>query len=180
MLKPLFVGCLLLLVQAHTAWSAADNFGPNRFSMSPITVDVAVSERMLHRSLLLPKALTDSVIINELMPDPNPVVNGLPDAEFVELYNMGRNTVNAQGWTLNQKAIPAFSLPANGYIILCKSTDTKAFAPYGTVVGLSSWPTLVNGGATLILQNTDGKTVDETTYDGSAVTGGYSLERINP
>ena len=180
MLKPLFIGCLLLLVQAHTVWSAADNFGPNRFSMSPITIDVAVSERILHRSLLFPKVLTDSVIINELMPDPNPVVNGLPDAEFVELYNMGRNTVNAQGWTLNQKAIPAFSLPTNGYIILCKSTDTEAFAPYGTVVGLSSWPTLVNGGATLILQDADGKTIDETTYDGSAVTGGYSLERINP
>ena len=178
--NPLFIGCLLLLVQAQVAWSAVNGMSSECSLMSSKTINAPVSKRILHWSIAFPAVATDSVVINELMPDPNPVVDGLPDAEFVELYNNGSHTVNAQGWALNQKAIPDFSIPAGGYIILCKSTHTEAFAPYGTVVGLSSWPTLKNSGGTLVLQNADGQTIDEATYEGSAVTGGYSIERIDP
>ena len=178
--NPLFIGSLLLLVQAQIAWSAVNGISSKCSSMSSVTINAPVSKRILHWSITFPAVATDSVVINELMPDPNPVVDGLPDAEFVELYNNGSHTVNAQGWALNQKAIPDFSIPAGGYIILCKSTHAEAFAPYGTVVGLSSWPTLKNSGGTLVLQNADGQTVDEMTYEGSAVTGGYSIERIDP
>ena len=180
MRNPLFIGCLLLLAQAQVARSAMSHLESKHSSRSLIAVNTTVSKEVLHHRLNFPEMLADSVVINELMPDPNPVVDGLPDAEFVELYNNGSHTINAKGWAFNQKVIPDFLLPAGGYIILCKSTYVQQFASYGTAIGLSSWPTLKNSGGTLVLQNNDGQTVNKTTYDGADVTGGYSIERINP
>ena len=106
--NPLFIGCLLLLVQAQIAWSAVNGMSSEYSLVSSKTINAPVSKRILHWSIAFPAVATDSVIMNESMPDPNPVVDELPDAEFVELYNNGSHTVNAQGWVLNQKAIPDF------------------------------------------------------------------------
>ena len=54
------------------------------------------------------------VIFIELFPDPNPVI-GLPEAEFVELFNRSNNAVNLVGWTLSDPSSTA-TLP--NYILL--------------------------------------------------------------
>jgi hypothetical protein len=51
------------------------------------------------------------VVINEIMADPSPVV-GLPDAEFVEMYNTTTNkTFDLEGWTFSDGATTA-TLPS--------------------------------------------------------------------
>ncbi|MFT7197950.1 MAG: hypothetical protein ACI83W_002325, partial [Marinoscillum sp.] len=47
------------------------------------------------------------LLINELMADPSPVV-GLPDAEFVEVYNPNDFGLNLKGFTLNGKTLSSY------------------------------------------------------------------------
>ena len=118
------------------------------------------------------------VIINEFMPDPNPVVASLPDAEFVELYNRSATPIQLQDWTLNGKALPEYLLPPGAYVLLTNAASAPAFVSYGDVRALSSWPTLRNSGSTLLLNDASGQAIDSLSYTGASVDGGYSIERI--
>ncbi len=118
------------------------------------------------------------VIINELMPDPNPVVSTLPDAEFVELYNRSAYPFQLEDWTLNDKTLPEYLLLPGEYVLLSATAHASAFVAYGEARGLSSWPTLRNTGSELVLKNTGGETIDSLRYTSVEVAGGYSIERI--
>ena len=118
------------------------------------------------------------VVINELMPDPNPVVATLPDAEFVELYNRGTHSVQLENWTLNDKVLPAHLLLPGEYVLLSATAHASDFAAYGDARGVSSWPTLRNTGSELLLKSADGQIIDTLRYTKAEVTGGYSIERI--
>lgn len=129
------------------------------------------------------------VVINEIHADPTPQV-GLPDAEFVELYNPSTNAYNLNGWkfvnTTTVKLLPNFILAPNSYVVLCNSSDTALYSPFGSVIGISSFSALTNGGDSLTLLDNNDVLLDLVAYDISwyqdAVKddGGYSLELINP
>jgi hypothetical protein len=129
------------------------------------------------------------VIINEIFADPNPQV-GLPNAEFVELYNTTANTYNLANWNFinstTAKTLPNFVLMPNSYVILCNTTDTALYSSYGDVIGISSFTALTNGGDSLTLTDNNGVVVDVVSYDiswyndPSKDDGGYTLELINP
>ncbi|MBI2279827.1 MAG: lamin tail domain-containing protein [Bacteroidetes bacterium] len=129
------------------------------------------------------------VVINEIMADPTPQV-GLPDAEFVELYNPSANAYNLSGWqfvnTTTVKTLPNFVLAPNAYVILCDTADTALFSPYGNVIGIASFSGLTNSDDSLTLLDNNNNLLDKVSYDISwyqdAVKddGGYSLELINP
>lgn len=129
------------------------------------------------------------VVINEIHADPTPQV-GLPDAEFVELYNKSANAYNLLGWkfvnTTTIKLLPNFILAPNSYVILCNSIDTALYSSFGNVIGISSFSALTNGGDSLTLLDANNNLLDAVVYDISwyqdAVKddGGYSLELINP
>lgn len=126
------------------------------------------------------------VIINEIMADPNPTIV-LPEAEFVELYNTTDKTINLKGFKLNSSTILYGSIAPNGYAIVTSKVDTLDFAPYGTVVGLSTSSTfLTNSGALLELKNDEGTVINQVEYSESwygttgKEDGGWSLELINP
>ncbi len=129
------------------------------------------------------------VVINEIHADPTPQV-GLPDAEFVELYNKSANAYNLLGWkfvnTTTIKLLPNFILAPNSYVILCNSIDTALYSSFGNVIGISSFSALTNGGDSLTLLDDNNNLLDAVVYDISwyqdAVKddGGYSLELINP
>lgn len=129
------------------------------------------------------------VVINEIHADPTPQV-GLPDAEFVELYNKSANAYNLLGWkfvnTTTIKLLPNFILAPNSYVILCNSLDTALYSSFGNVIGISSFSALTNGGDSLTLLDDNNNLLDAVVYDISwyqdAVKddGGYSLELINP
>jgi hypothetical protein len=120
----------------------------------------------------------NDIVISELMPDPNPVKVDLPDAEFIELYNRSEHPVDLQDWTLNDKPLPSYILRPTQYIILCAAADSAAFASFGNVLALDSWPALSNSGSQLILVDATLTALDSLSYSENEVAGGISLERI--
>ena len=130
------------------------------------------------RYLLAVDAQWQDVIVNELMPDPNPVASDLPEAEFIELYNRSAHPFSLQGWTVNDKLLPDHVLLPGQYVIL--SPASADFAQYGATLNPESWPTLPNGGSSLILKDVHGEIIDSLSYAEDLVQGGYTLERIHP
>lgn len=125
---------------------------------------------------------TNTILISEIFPDPTPSL-GLPEKEFVEIYNLTKDTVLLAGFSICDESkcytLPSFKFPPNNFIILCKNTDIDVFKPYGTVVGLPSFITLNNDGDHIYLKNKQGKTTHEMRYTNSMVKEGKTLESIN-
>jgi hypothetical protein len=129
------------------------------------------------------------IIFNELFPDPSPVV-GLPEQEFVELYNRSSNNINLSGLKFSDPSTTATLgnkiLFPGDYIILCKNADTSLFSSFGQVMGLSAWPSLNNSSDSLWLRDASGNLIDfvyytDAWYKNSAKkNGGWTLELINP
>jgi len=129
------------------------------------------------------------VIINEIFPDPTPPL-GLPNAEYIELYNRSDKTFELQGWTFDNGtttgSLPAYVLAPGAYLILTREQDVSAFESFGTAIGPSSWPSLVNSGDNLSLMDHTGALIDRVDYlqswygDATKAQGGYALELINP
>ncbi len=129
------------------------------------------------------------VLINEIFADPSPVV-GLPNAEFVEIFNRSSNNFDVNGWTFTDGSsngiLGSRIIPAGGYLILCANADTASFSSFGPTMGLSSWPSLNNSGDNLKLLDASDNVIDSVNFDLSwfrdAVKddGGWTLELINP
>lgn len=158
-------------------------------SLSDITGNLALN-LSIHFSWNPPfEADSSDILFNEIMSDPTPLI-GLPEAEYIELYNPTDSMIILEGYTFYNSAIPVvlpyFLFEPNSYLILSDEDDTSLFQPYGLVLGLPIWPALVNSGDSLSLINPSGETVDLVTYDDSwyldseKAEGGWSLERINP
>lgn len=128
------------------------------------------------------------VIFTELFPDPSPVI-GLPEAEFVELYNRSASVVNLGGWRFADAAssttLPSFNLQPGNYVILAPSSAASAFQAYGDVIALSGFPTLNNSGDQLKLLDGYNNLIDEVNYtdawyrDDDKKNGGWTLELID-
>lgn len=135
--------------------------------------------------------LVGDVVVNEIMADPSPMV-GLPENEFIEIFNRSNTIFYTKQWALRNEGLTKYSFPEvvlqpNTYYILCKSTDSAAFAVYGKVISFVSFPTFDNtgGDSVIILDQTDKRIdavyYDETWYaDANKDDGGYSIEQINP
>ncbi|MDN3687759.1 lamin tail domain-containing protein [Cyclobacterium jeungdonense] len=127
--------------------------------------------------------------INEMMPAPRPG-SGLPDVEYLELFNPTDKTFHLGGMKLSNSrseiTLPRASLGPGEYLILCPASHAEFFDRYGKVLGLNSWPTLLNGGDVVTLTNSQGILVDRVNFDPSMPLGseigsnGYSLEVVNP
>ncbi|UTW64020.1 lamin tail domain-containing protein [bacterium SCSIO 12741] len=129
------------------------------------------------------------VVINEIFADPSPPV-ALPEKEFVELLNLTGKTFNLQDVTFSDPSKTAtignYILDPNEYVILCSSSDSSLFAPYGKVIAVTNFPSLNNSGDVLTLADKNGVTIDEVAYtdswygDPDKEDGGFTLELIHP
>lgn len=124
----------------------------------------------------------NSVIITEIMADPTPVV-GLPDAEYVEIFNRSPQPVSTKGWRLGTALLPDSVLAPGGYAILCARSSVPLLVRFGRVWGLSPF-SLVNSGATLTLRNALGALIfsiryQDTWWPSNRRNGGYALEMID-
>lgn len=126
------------------------------------------------------------VVINEIFADPTPQI-GLPDAEYVELYNTTNRPIVITGWKLegaNTSGFPSYTLGAGEFVILTDPSNVSKFT--GNVISWGGSGTLTNGGETLILKDASDNEVDRVAYssewynDATKDDGGYSLEQINP
>lgn len=129
------------------------------------------------------------IIINEIFADPTPQV-ALPLFEFVEIYNRGTNTFNLSGWKLTDgsstASLSSYNLSPGQYLILCSTSDTAAFSPFGPTMGVSSFPSLNNAGDNIYLKDNSLAMIDSVNYsdvwyqDAVKKDGGWTLELINP
>jgi len=151
-----------------------------------ITGNIAGSQT---KSFLYYQIQAKDVLINEIFADPSPQV-GLPNAEFVELYNRSNYPVNLSGWTIGDgtstASLSAYVLRPDSFVILCPATNVSDYLPFGSAIGLSSFPSLNNSGDNLVLRNSSSMIIDEVDYllswynDAIKDEGGWSLELINP
>lgn len=126
------------------------------------------------------------VLINELMADPTPEV-GLPNHEYIELYNTTDKLFDLSNCNLSGYAFPnnTFLEPHAHLLIISDPSLTYSDAESVAVLGLSS-SFLTNSGKEVTLFNASGTLVDRVAYtidwyrDASKSSGGWSLERINP
>lgn len=128
-----------------------------------------------------------NIVINEILADPTPQI-GLPNAEYVELYNPSTLTINLNGWTFTDGSTKAtlgnYVLLPNEYLILTPTASASLFT--GNVLGVSNFPSLNNAGDNLGLRSSSGVLIDTVSYsiawynDAIKDDGGWSLELINP
>lgn len=129
------------------------------------------------------------IVINEIFADPTPTV-GLPDAEFIEIYNATNKIFDLAGWTLGDAStvstLQQVIFSPGEYLIVCNQGSEAAFSSFGNTQGQSSFPSLGNTGDNLFLRDKDGNIIDQVFYsdewygNSSKADGGYSLEQINP
>ena len=136
------------------------------------------------------EAGTGSVVINEIMADPTPVV-GLPESEYIELYNNSPDAINLEGWSLKigntSKVLGAYTLYPSEYVLICRDGNDTLFYDVSNILTTSLATTaLTNGGTTITLYNEFMSEVDRITYssawykNANKKDGGWSLERIDP
>lgn len=130
-----------------------------------------------------------NLVINEIMARPSGT-SGLPNVEYVELYNRTSETINLTDWKLTGGSrvgtITQGEIEPYGYAILSGSSGQEALSPYGNAISVTSFPSLLVGGMFLGLNDAQGNLISWVEYsdswyrDDSKKAGGYSLERIDP
>ncbi len=126
------------------------------------------------------------LVISEIFADPNPQI-GLPDAEYIEIYNRSKNPIDLSGWKLSDASstaiFPTQIILPNEYWIVTSSTSVSKFSSFGKTIGLVNFPTLNNDTDVLTLKTAT--TIDSIYYnltwykDEDKQSGGWSLELID-
>lgn len=129
------------------------------------------------------------IVITEILADPSPQI-GLPDIEFIEIYNRSENPFNTADWVFtdgNSKAVLLDKIILPGeYWVITSTANVSKFGMTTKVMGVSNFPTLNNASDTLIIKSIGGVTVDSLNYNLSwyrnidKQEGGWSLEIIDP
>ncbi len=128
------------------------------------------------------------IIISEILPDPAPTI-GLPEAEFIEIYNRSADPFNLSGWKITDGSttgiLSSLILLPGEYLILSSTSTRSSFSVFGEAMGLSVMPSLNNAGDNLRLISPAGIVIDSLSYSGTwyrddeKKDGGWSLELID-
>lgn len=135
------------------------------------------------------------VWLNEIYPDESPSF-GMPNGEFIEIYNPGLDTVLMSNWKIADATdtvlIPATLIYPEAFILLCKSNVVAAYSLLAPSIAVPNLPSLNNTGDNIQLLNAYDKVIDSVYYKNTwyrdlvdslgneKKSGGYSLERVNP
>ena len=128
------------------------------------------------------------IVINEIMADPNPVV-GLPEWEYVELYNTTEFGIDLKDWQIqigsNDNTFGNYILAPHGYVILCHNDAVAELRQYGDCIGFSSF-SVGNSASAMYLYSKVGLLISRVNYsntwyhDPDKDNGGWSVEQIDP
>lgn len=130
------------------------------------------------------------VVINELMPDPDPAIN-LPVEEYVELKNRTPFNINLKNWTVSTpsstKKLPAITIKPDSFIVLTGTGNFNTFYNgFGIFVyEVTSFPSLLNDGTALILRDSNNAVIHSISYtsgwynNSNKSDGGWSLEQVD-
>jgi hypothetical protein len=130
------------------------------------------------------------MVFNEIMFDPSPVI-GLPEFEYLELYNRSTYPVKLGGWTLivgkKVYGFPHILIPGEKYLVLGYEGTANLFGSDNLFLGLlTSRTSLPNDGEILFLFDDDSLLIDWVEYDPSMhnndyyADGGWALEKLDP
>jgi hypothetical protein len=131
-----------------------------------------------------------TLVINEIMADPSPIV-GLPNAEYIELRNNGTTSINLNKWKIRRgnsiaTIQTAYLLKPDSLVIICPRTQAVFFNNPEKTIGITSFPSLANETDLISVLSPDGMTIDAVEYDtgyyGNALKaqGGWSMELVHP
>lgn len=129
------------------------------------------------------------VVINELMPDPDPAIY-LPTEEYVELKNRTPFKINLKNWTISTptstKKLPNITIEPDSFVVLTGAGNFTAFDNFGVFVyEVTSFPSLLNDGTTLTIRDSNSVVINSITYssswynDANKKDGGWSMEQID-
>jgi len=126
----------------------------------------------------------NDVIITEIMADPSPVV-GLPEVEFIEIYNRSAKYFDLSNWTIgdatSDATIGAYILVPGGYVMICAVGDSILFTSLNKAV--ASLPAYNNDADAVVLKDNLGNIIDSIYFglswynDAIKDDGGWTLER---
>lgn len=137
------------------------------------------------------------IVINEIIGDVTPVV-GLPQVEWIELYNRSSKTFNLQNWKITSRTgtgsptvltLPAFTLLPDTYVVVCTISGKDSFNTSTIqVIDPSAFNTnfLTSTGRLISLTDSNDFVLDSVNYLSSwyknsiKANGGWSIEKINP
>ena len=181
----------LVHVTPAIALTSGNTYGLNAGGAQDLAGNALVAGPAIDFTYVVPViAGPRDVVINELMADPSLPV-GLPDAEFIELYNpTTSSTFDLTGWTIDDGSttgtITSGLLGPGQFVILADDALASFFTGFGTVIPITSFPSLNNDGDPLTLKDDGAAVIDAITYDlswyqdGVKDDGGWSLEQIDP
>lgn len=144
-------------------------------------------------TLLLPVWLAaqnrNDVVIDEIMADPSPAI-GLPENEWIELKNTSTVPINLQGWRIGDAGgqsgpMPDYTLQPDSFVIVCTGSAAAALAPFGSVITVTSFPSLNNDGERLFLKSNTGTIIHAVEFSSAWYAndvkkeGGWTLEMID-
>jgi hypothetical protein len=128
--------------------------------------------------------VANDVIITEIMADPSPVV-GLPEVEFIEIYNRSNKYFDISNWTISDASsnasIGSYILVPGAYVIICGLGNESLFATSNKTV--AALPAFNNDGDAVVLKDNSGILIDSLYFDlswyenGIKDDGGWTLER---
>jgi len=132
----------------------------------------------------------NDIVFNEIMADPAPVV-GLPNAEYIELYNRSKKTFALKDFKLligNYSFLfPEVNFPGESFLILSSKDNQQILAQFGRTLGMFTSSTALNNTeGNLLLKNQKGELICQFNYkdswynDDFKVQGGWSLEQVDP
>lgn len=178
----------LVHLTTATGFTNGTTYSLTSNNVSDISNNVSGNQTTNFQYLVADSVLPGDVIINEFFPDPTPVI-GLPEVEFVEIYNKSNKIFNLSGWKIGDASTDgtvanSWLLPGE-YKVLTATANIPLFTNT-SAVGVTSFPSLNNAGDDVVLKDNYGQIIDKLTYtdnwyrDEVKRNGGYSLELINP
>ena len=130
-------------------------------------------------------AVAGDVVFSEIMADPSPPV-GLPESEYLEITNRTGDSLFTGGWHLiagrDSTTIPDRWLSPGEIVILCSPSKASLFGGLGEVLGISSFPSLNDGGETIALRDATSALIHAVTFTSALYNdvlrsgGGWSAE----
>lgn len=131
----------------------------------------------------------NDILISEFFPDPSPSV-GLPEKEFIELYNRAPVSIELEGWSISDgtttSILGKYELDPDSFVIVCSASNSNDYRKYGKVIPVNSLPSLNNSSDKIMVRDKTEKVIHQLEYDlnwygdESKKEGGYTLELTNP
>ncbi len=129
------------------------------------------------------------VVFNELMLDVKPAPTGLPEAQYLELFNTTDYPIWLSDWqfeTQDKRVFPAIKIEPKDFVVLCKESDKTKFADNHRLISILETSDLSQNGREIKLLDAKNNLITYLKYsnkwyaDETKAKGGWSLEKIDP